>query len=359
MTGIPNIVTRRLQAMAKPDVHPGPDLLAAFVERSLAQSDQNDLLRHLAECSECREVLAFSVPEQIDVTETIRVRPSWSSWPVLRWGAVVACVVVVGAAISLHHESLTTPHQGSLPTSDVAVVKTEPMAASKASSVATPVREAEPASEPRSSPLPSITGKLSNLQAGRTSGAAKALLPQSQGTRSVPGAMPLSANAQPPESALNIPGRAKDNDEDGQSANAKLDAALGTGAETSSAMTARAAVVPANVIPRWTLTADGMLQRSIDSGKTWETILVASPGVLRALTANGLDIWVAGARGALYHSIDAGQRWMQVQPAADGSVLTADITAIEFDDLRNGTLTTADGQTWTTADAGRSWTQQQ
>jgi photosystem II stability/assembly factor-like uncharacterized protein len=102
-----------------------------------------------------------------------------------------------------------------------------------------------------------------------------------------------------------------------------------------------------------------MLQRSIDSGKTWETILVASPGIFRALTANGFDIWVGGAKGSLYHSMDAGQHWMQVQPVADGTALTADITVIEFDDLLNGTLTTADGQRWTTADAGRNWTRQQ
>ena len=28
----------------------------------------------------------------------------WLSWPVLRWGALAACVVVVGAAVTLHYE---------------------------------------------------------------------------------------------------------------------------------------------------------------------------------------------------------------------------------------------------------------
>lgn len=358
MTGVPNIVKQRLQATVKPGVHPDPDLLAAFLERSLTQPEQNHILRHLSECAECREVMAVAVPEQLDVTETIRVRPSWFSWPVLRWGAVAACVVVVGAAISLHYESLTTHRAGSSPTHDIAVVNSEPTAkSSNTPSMAKPETES---SGPASSALPA-KDERSNLQGARNvSGAAKVSLQQTP--RVVSGATPLSANAQPSgENALKIPGRAK---HDASTAERKLDAAAGAETDSpqtlaSSAMVARAAVIPARSIPRWTLTADGILQRSIDSGITWETILVASPGVLRALTANGLDIWVGGEKGALYHSMDAGRRWIQVQPAADGTVLTSDITAIEFDNLQNGTLTTADGQTWTTGDAGQSWTQQQ
>ncbi len=112
---------------------------------------------------------------------------------------------------------------------------------------------------------------------------------------------------------------------------------------------------PGHIVARWTLSADGALQRSFDSGKSWQTILVANNAVLRALAANDSDIWVGGAAGALYHSSDAGQHWIQVSPEADGKPLTADIVTVEFSDSRHGKLTTANRETWTTNDAGGTW----
>ena len=111
----------------------------------------------------------------------------------------------------------------------------------------------------------------------------------------------------------------------------------------------------ANGAPRWTLSADGVLQRSFDSGKTWQTIPVANNVVFRALAANDSDIWVGGAAGALYHSSDAGQHWLRVYPAADGQSLTADIVTVEFSDAQHGKLTTSTHETWITSDAGETW----
>jgi hypothetical protein len=378
MAGVPNIVTRRLRSAADVGVHPDPDLLAAFVERSLAQREQSEVIGHLARCAECREVVALSLPEQPDaaaLTSTTPARPGWLSWPVLRWGAAVACVVVVGAAISLHYESPRTRPASSVPISDVPIAQSKPVVKlpGEPASVASQAAEktlsqnqlphASSAvmkkSAPRKLAGPAVAqnspSPTDQLQADRSAA------PLGQETVEVTGVAPLAASVQPPaEMAQNIPGRAKDESE--QSPTAKGSTVLGGGMArqtfTSSAMIARAAVVPANVTPRWILTSDGMLQRSIDSGKTWETILVASPGSFRALTANGFDIWVGGANGGLYHSIDAGQHWMRVQPMAGGAPLTADITGIEFNDLLHGSITTADKQTWTTADAGSTWTKQ-
>jgi photosystem II stability/assembly factor-like uncharacterized protein len=97
------------------------------------------------------------------------------------------------------------------------------------------------------------------------------------------------------------------------------------------------------------------LQRSFDSGKSWQTIPVASHVVFRALAANDSDIWVGGAAGALYHSSDAGQHWTQVKPVADGKPLTADIVTVEFSDPHRGKLITSTRETWTTSDAGNTW----
>jgi hypothetical protein len=108
---------------------------------------------------------------------------------------------------------------------------------------------------------------------------------------------------------------------------------------------------------RWSLSSDGQLQRSIDSGKTWQPVAAPAGAAFRALSYNGPDIWIGGAAGLLYHSPDAGTRWELVKPSANGSSLSSDISAIAFTDPQHGKITTSNGETWTTADGGQSWNQ--
>src|SRR3989441_8765849 len=90
--------------------HPDANLLAAFGERRLAGSERTLLLGHLADCAQCRELvaLAFPSPEvQAAVAEATRPgsgSPVWLRWPVwlgwgtLRWGVLAASVgfVLIG-----------------------------------------------------------------------------------------------------------------------------------------------------------------------------------------------------------------------------------------------------------------------
>jgi hypothetical protein len=111
-------------------------------------------------------------------------------------------------------------------------------------------------------------------------------------------------------------------------------------------------------LSRWTISADGQLQHSIDSGKTWQPVTVAEKATFRALSANGPDVWVGGSAGLLYHSADAGGHWTQVKPATNGVNLAADISAIEFTDPQHGKVTTTTGEAWRTVDAGQTWQKQ-
>ena len=111
-------------------------------------------------------------------------------------------------------------------------------------------------------------------------------------------------------------------------------------------------------VARWTISADGQLQHSVDSGKTWQPVAVAENATFRALSANGPDLWVGGASGLLYHSTDAGTHWMQVKPATADATLTADIAAIEFINVRQGKITTSTGEVWITTDGGQTWRKQ-
>ncbi|HYK51449.1 MAG TPA: zf-HC2 domain-containing protein, partial [Terriglobales bacterium] len=104
MEQLPKIVQQRLQATAKAGVHPDPDLLTAFAEKSLNQRERAQVLQHLGQCADCRNVVSLSMPEADLAPSTIPAKSRWLTWPVLRWGALAACVVVVSAAITLHYE---------------------------------------------------------------------------------------------------------------------------------------------------------------------------------------------------------------------------------------------------------------
>ena len=110
-----------------------------------------------------------------------------------------------------------------------------------------------------------------------------------------------------------------------------------------------------NTTVRWILSSDGAVQRSLDSGKTWQTIPVAGRVVFRALAANADNIWVGGSAGALYYSSDRGEHWTQVTPAAGGESLTEDIVGVEFADSRNGKVITSTRKSWSTSDGGATW----
>jgi hypothetical protein len=112
------------------------------------------------------------------------------------------------------------------------------------------------------------------------------------------------------------------------------------------------------LVSRWTISSDGQLQHSIDSGQTWQPVAVADKASFRALSANGPDVWVGGATGLLYHSSDAGANWTQVKPASGDAALRADISAIEFTDVPHGKITTSTGEVWITEDGGQSWRKQ-
>jgi hypothetical protein len=106
---------------------------------------------------------------------------------------------------------------------------------------------------------------------------------------------------------------------------------------------------------QWTLSPEGAVQSSGDSGKTWQAVSVGVGTTFRALSAVGANIWVAGKAGALYHSSDSGQTWVKFEPATGRKKLDRDIVHVDFSDALTGTLNTANGEVWTTSDGGRNW----
>lgn len=103
------------------DPHPDSDLLTAFAEQSLRPGEREQVLMHLAQCSECREIVMLAgaaIPEPEFAAAAVGRPPAaktgkafWS-WRPLRWTAAAATAAVVLSAVWLNRperESLTGP----------------------------------------------------------------------------------------------------------------------------------------------------------------------------------------------------------------------------------------------------------
>jgi Photosynthesis system II assembly factor YCF48 len=109
MPELPNIVRERLKVSRAASAHPDPDVLTAFAELALPESERAVVLEHLARCHDCRDILALALPA-ITAVETVRAPlPSHSGWlraPVLRWGVVAAGFAVLAVTGILQYPRL-------------------------------------------------------------------------------------------------------------------------------------------------------------------------------------------------------------------------------------------------------------
>jgi hypothetical protein len=409
MEQLPKIVQRGLRTTATPGVHPDPDLLTAFAEKSLNDRERSEVLQHLAECVDCRDVISLATPEIVRPLASTPERSPWLSWPTLRWGALAACVIVVSAAVTLREwrtkeQPINSAQQNIESSGPEKATPTQGNPTSASNAPKPPADEltaksAPPARFQSDRDFGSSVGNLAKQSRESNADAAKSANKISGPVAPPPASLPTDRIAQAePQSATQI--ARNDIGSTSESVTVESDAApvVATPTEKKAkdessqnesrkeVQSARAAVAGAMVMrdrktdtpssnkampsataeyakqsqagssaPSWTISADGNLQRSIDSGKNWQTIPVADNTVFHALAANNSDIWVGGAAGALYHSSDAGQHWTQVKPAANGRLLTADIVTVEFTDAQHGKVTTANHESWTTSDAGNSW----
>jgi hypothetical protein len=312
MAELPTSIIERLRGTEKPTEHLDPDLISAFLENSLNRADRKRVFQHLGYCSQCREISALCLPEH-PVVAPRSAASTWLGWPVLRWGVVAACLVVVASlSLSLRHRS-SRPLQ--LPRSETAAV---PQASSR-------------------------VAQAGKAQSGNEGEAVAAV-----------------ANMPTPSSGLDevVPGQAKKVGQEplhSQLPQAGGEAAFARAKMSPAAAAFEKAATVQTRVPRWTLTSDRDLERSFDAGTSWETVPLPSQARFHVLSAYGMDIWLGGSSGALYHSVDAGAHWVHVEPVANGQALSEDVIGMEFTDDDHGVLTTSTNQKWATEDCGQSW----
>ena len=126
----------------------------------------------------------------------------------------------------------------------------------------------------------------------------------------------------------------------------------------------------------WAITG-GVLQRSVDSGQSWQDALHADHPLL-CYASRDEDVWAGGQAGTLFHSANRGLTWAKVQPSVKSRQLSSDITHIEVQnnearnnevrseelrrDLRYDVrgpgeilLSTSNNEIWRSADGGKTW----
>ena len=116
----------------------------------------------------------------------------------------------------------------------------------------------------------------------------------------------------------------------------------------------------------WVITG-GVLQRSLDNGRSWQDALRADHPVL-CYASHDEDVWAGGQAGTLFHSADSGVTWVRVRPSIKAQQLSSEVTHIEVThiDVRGDVhgdvrgpaeivLSTSNGEIWSSADGGKTW----
>ena len=404
------------QGSASAQAHPDADVLTAFAEQALSASERDGVLEHLARCGDCRELLALALPPADIVAAPIAATAAgkamvWNvAWPTLRWAALAAGVAVAAAVLLVHPGQL---NQVALPSANrTAVAPSGPQIATSpaaSSPVATPSTDQlavlAKTEEPQPKPELRASKKLKTGQAAMPPHPAEygMLLADNKDNRKD------SSQADKAPAAPSAGARAFNYEASaGRGANETIEVSGATGAvETESSslkamaqnempvvkakpapagiegnrlqkaeapsapgiamlqtrnvmsMSKSAAKLTSSASPAlahnvtWAITA-GVLQRSLDSGQSWQEALRADHPLL-CYASRDQDVWAGGQAGTLFHSADSGVTWLQVQPSIEALPLTSDITHIDVRGAAEVVISTSHHEIWSSADSGKTW----
>ena len=373
---LPKPLRDALARQAGGEVHPSPDVLTSFMERTLPRHERDVVTEHLASCADCREVvfLASSAAEDVmaDEMELVaaaahqqvpapvyanasRLPAASLETPRRRWtlgaswaAAAVAVLLVSGVVIVQRFGSENAARQAAPSVAG----NRQPPGAAQPSAAGLP---AAPEALKQTAPADTFSPKPSAALASR------AAAPKSRAehlSAPVVAAAPASASA-PAPAALGGPAPVASVAAGAQNAFAENQA------ETVSQMRSASPVMKPTMAMRgisaaraqWRISADGQLQRMV-AADDWTRVLADQPTTFHAVSVVGGDVWAGGSGGALFHSADGGQHWIRVPLGTSSGAETGTIVSLEFSDSQHGTVITSIGSRWSTSDGGATWTPQ-
>jgi hypothetical protein len=298
-----------------------PETAAAWADHALPSGDRAAVEAHAAQCARCQSLLAAMV-KSADVTPA----ESPARANALRWLVPLAAGV---AAVALWIWVPGT--QPSRPTSTTAAdTPASPPAAAAQAGDATPPPVAPPSAAPMA--------RAESRQGFRAQPASPAAPP------------PASAERRDAADARKQAAPATANEAPLAAAAPRERAAASADAKVELADKPAALVTSPDPEVVWRILAGG-IQRSIDSGRTWNPQTTGIDGLIDAGAAPAASVcWAVGRQGAVARWTEA-SGWQRI-PFPDSSLGLVSIQAL---DDRTAIVTASDGRRFRTTDGGATW----
>lgn len=375
MEELPKIVRSRLALQGSAgQAHPDANLLAAFAEQTLLEREHVSVSAHLAQCAECRETLALaSVALEPAVVHVTTKRHWFLEWRWVGAAAAACCVIAVALQYRVPPPPVEKPKLLVVRNGSAAAAPPAQPPAAQQIAVAPKLKveslnntvQLPPAAHPAQEQSPPVV--IAHLDASA-----------SERYPAPAAARPVEPPA-PPEQAKSLPPSALEPKETSEAVGAQKDIAAfqAQGAlqpqASAFARGLRAPVVTARKISRvsephvlWSINASpanagkahGVVERSLDSGQTWEAAPLTDDVSFRTVVSAGLNVWAGGTNGALFHSADGGAHWDRITVSDVSGRLTGAIVNIDAQDSNLLKITTSTGEKWISSDGGRQWKRQ-
>lgn len=315
--GLERAIEAGLRDQSRLDPCPPMNVVAAYCEQRLASEELSRWEAHFAGCRRCQQLLAAMA--RVEPAVAPADAPAWWSrafdW---RW-LVPATAAATAFTIWIALRPGTTPADA--PTLAVVERRESP---------------APPTAAPRPDPSSALQAPLpekSQEQFAKKAEAKPAESAQAMrdatdrlATKDVP-ALPLNTLANPAESAA---------------------------ADTAMRRQAGVEVVAPGAQVHWRAGSGGQIERSQDSGATWEAQNAGTSQELLAGSAPSDSVcWIVGRSGTIVRTTD-GRAWSRLE-----SPVSADIVSVAATSAANATIATADGQRFLTRDGGKTWEKQE
>lgn len=392
---LPHLLARELRkdaAQKVPSGCPDADLLAAYVEKHLAPTEQRAIVEHLSSCQSCRMSVLFAVragqaesSPGAGLLTPFSARSSFLPWGVV--GGVAAGLLVAFVLFWQRPASRSTANpvqQASLQMPAEAVrqesprVVLPPVAATRerrlhapvplqqavvpsSVPVVTAINSARPATPAKPASPTAIRQGFATL--AEPSGAAQhPVLPgmevasTSLNSGGPSSASPQAANSLPVNDGASFPtGMSMVSSFLGEPVSAHAsNISSGAGSASPDRMGFAQYLGRDASASAWRISPGGALEHSSGRG-LWIRVPLQAASRLVSLTVSGAHLWVLSQSGVLYHSADAGQSWHPVHLDLDGHAMQDAIIGIHFTDQRQGELMTRSGARWFTLDGGHFW----
>jgi hypothetical protein len=295
------------------------ETLAAWADGELPSNERAAAEQHAADCARCQAMLAAMV------RTTPEAAPAPPRWRLSGFGWLVplaATAAAVGIWIAVPERPARPPESAPRPADAVSP------------SPALPAPPASPAPTPRAQP---DTAEL-RARDSRADARAKQIAPPPAAAAAPPPAQAFREEAAPAvQPSASAPSRAFER----TTANSLAETIV---------VSAVVDIVSPDPMSRWRIAGGRSVERSTDGGATWQPQQAGATSDLVAGSSPSPTVcWLVGRAGLVLLTID-GRQWRRVV-----FPVPADLSTVSAGDASTAVVTTSDGRTFRTSDAGRTW----